>query len=192
MKNPEMRKTEPSELVDIIKNIENYYENIVEEEGFLGYCVGCDSLTYIIGQEYVEGDKDNFVPVKTGDLECLFCETEENNLFFASTNDIFGIYGIFRGKTPEKITYLIDNWREKNSFPNELDYEFNEGLNLVESFENWDSLRNSEKYEQSANLLIEQYRKLPSSRLKHLFKNKERQVFYNTDVSMKHGQNNNK
>ena len=192
MKNLETRKTEPKELIDIIKNIENYYDSVVQNGGFLGYCVGCDSLTYIIDQEYFEGEEEEFVPMKTGDLECLFCETEEDNLFFASRNDMFGIYELFRGKTPEKITYLLDNWREKNNFPNELDYDFNEGISLVESFENWDKLKNSEKYEQSMNLLIDQYRRLPSSRLKHLFKNKKRQVFYNSDVSVEHDQDNNK
>lgn len=192
MKGLEKRKTDPKEITNLIKGIEKYYSRIFENDGFLGYCLGCDNLAYIGNKEYFERDSERgtFVPIKTNDLECFSCDTLENNLFFASPYDMFRIYGIYKNKTIEKIVSLLDNWREKNNFSQELVYDLYEGRKLSENFEKWDMLRDSEKYEQSVNLLINQWNNFDNKEKNHYIRNNKRQVFYNSISLINNGHNN--
>jgi len=157
-----MEEESEIEISKIVGDIENYY-NSFSDDGFLGYCVSCDSLSYISNTEYwmvsQENEKEEErVSVKGNDLECTVCEAGEDCLFYISQKDMFSLYRIFREKTPEKLVHLIDTWREMNNFPQELDYNFKEGRELASDFEKWDSLKNSEKYEKSINSFIEQYK----------------------------------
>lgn len=184
MKNPEKRRTEPKEISDVIKGIEKCYSSFVKNQGILGYCVGCDSLSYLI-------EPKSFNPKQINDLECFNCgaEESENLLLFASLEDMLELNKIFTRKLPEKIVYLIDTWRDKNNFLKEERHNYEQGKKLMKSFKEWDNLKNSEKYEQSINLLIEQERNLDKKRRDCLFRDK-RQVFYNSVPLVNNGYNN--
>lgn len=170
----EKKIPEKNEVHTILGDIENYYRDFFGEDGFLGYCLRCDSYTFI-SEEYPvfeSYDGKQFFATEKGNLECALCGGSEKSLFNISPNNILELYNIYQKKTPEKIKEMVDEWREKNDFPQSLDYHFESGEKLAKDFSRWDSMREKKKYEEVANLIVDQWKFLnnKSSSLKSMKK----------------------
>lgn len=156
----------------IVKSIEDYYDELIGNDGFLGYCSNCDDFTYIINRKiwraYDNKKEKKFLPVSKEVLRCFFCDTEERNLNFVSPADLFELYRLFGKGTPEKVVYLIDNWAEKNYFYENKDDFSKTEKNLENNLCLWNSMKQKEKYDESINFFIDQYKLKKNKNLEKL------------------------
>ena len=172
------RELEENSAFNILKNMEEYYHELFHDaKGSFGYCRSCDeeigAFTYLVNPSYVDSlrkgmpsSEENNLPAKIG-VECIYCgESNVNNLIEIPYGNALGLYSFFEKNTPEGLVKLIDSWRIISHFPTRETSKFKEGRRLLEGYAAWDDLGDKEKDHQSANLLIEQWRRFSERRNK--------------------------
>lgn len=169
------RELEENSAFNILKNMEKYYHRLFHDAGgSFGYCKSCDedigAFTYLVSPSYIDSlrkgtsSENTALPAKRG-FECIYCEEDsKNNLVDIPYGNALGLYSFFGKNTPEGLIKLIDTWRIISNFPTRTTYKLPEGRELAEEYAVWDGLGDEEKDHQSANLLIEQWRRFSDKR----------------------------